>query len=88
MGEELSAAIASHPTNTNNEHADVTSEVAKEVTEVIITEQQGEFSGGLKCAHPNPPQTCPGNSGVVLGRVDSSQDLCPPLLYGSPSDFI
>ena len=45
-----------HPTKTTNEHADVASEVAKEVTEVIIIEQQGGLSGGLKGAHPNPPE--------------------------------
>ena len=35
-----------HPTNTKNEHADVASEVASEVTEVIITEQQRGFLAG------------------------------------------
>ena len=65
--------IPIHPTNTKNEHADAASEVAKEVIEVINTEQLGGLSCRLKGAHPNPPEKCAKNSGVVLGRVDSSQ---------------
>ena len=45
-----------HPMNTKNEHADVASEVASEVTEVIITEQQRGLSDGLKSSHPNTPK--------------------------------
>ena len=53
--------------------SDVASEMAKEVAEMIITEQRGGLSGGLKGSHPNPSDKCANNSGVVLGRVNSSQ---------------
>ena len=58
--------------------SDFASEMAKEVTEMIITEQQGGLSCGLKGSHPNPSDKCAKDSGVVLGWVDTSQvDISP-----------